>query len=72
MEAVPICSVGLEKYATKTIETTKTITPDHMATLQLPDDVSLCRYHVILVLEEQTPDKKRRAPLAFPIDHYGP
>lgn len=56
----------------KTIETTITVTPERKATLQLPDDISPGLHHVVLVLESQAEEKIKRAPLVFPIDHYGP
>jgi hypothetical protein len=56
----------------KTIETTVTVTPERKITLQLPDDVSPGLHRVVLVLENQPPVQTKRAPLVFPIDHYGP
>jgi hypothetical protein len=55
----------------RTLQITATITPDHELKIQLPSDISAGDYQIVLVLEEQPPQKQRQ-PFQFPVDDYGP
>lgn len=53
-----------------TIQTTAIITPEHKLTLQIPTDIPVGEYQVVLVIEAQP--VKKRLPFKFPVDDYGP
>ena len=54
----------------RTLETIATVHPDGKLTLQAPVDMPAGDYQTVLVIEDQ-PTPKKRAPLNFPVDDYG-
>lgn len=61
----------------KTIEITATVTEDGKLTVQLPSDIPPGEHQIVLVIDEKpVPEKsstqKKRPPLNFPVDNYGP
>jgi len=55
----------------KAIETTATITSDHLVTLASVDDLSPGQYRVIILIDE-TPSPAVRPPLDLPVHDVGP
>jgi hypothetical protein len=49
----------------KTIETTATITPEGIVTVQVPPDILPGEYRVLLVIDEQPIVREKRPPLKF-------
>jgi hypothetical protein len=61
----------------KAIETIATVTEDGFLTMQLPLDIPVGEYQVVLVIDQQPlteklVTKEKRPPLNFPVDNYDP
>ena len=56
----------------RTIETTAIVTNDGKITVHLPADIPPGEHHVVMVIDEQPTQKKKRPPLDFPVDSWGP
>jgi hypothetical protein len=56
----------------KTIDTTAVVTEDNTLIARVTADISPGEHRVILVIDEALAAKQSRAPLDFPVDHYGP
>ncbi len=54
----------------QTLETIATVHPDGKLTLQVPVNMPAGDYQTVLVIEDR-PTPKKRAPLNFPVDDYG-
>lgn len=55
----------------KTIETKAVVTEDKRLTVQVPEHIVSGEYHVVVIIDENTEEKRSRPPLNFPIDSYG-
>lgn len=49
----------------KTIETIAVVTPDHLLTVQLPEDVAPGEHHVVVLIDGEQEAGQRREPLQF-------
>lgn len=55
----------------KTIETTGTISSEHLLTVLVPEDIPPGLRKVVVILEEAAQDQRPHPPFDFPVDHYG-
>ena len=55
----------------RALQMTAIVTPNHELTVQLPPEIPAGSYQIVLVIEEQ-PTQEKRKPFKFPVDDYGP
>ena len=56
----------------RTVETVASVIAGGTLTLQVPVDVPPGDHQVVLVIDERPIPPKKRPPLNFPVDSYGP
>lgn len=56
----------------KTIETTATVSPEGTLFMRIPPSILPGEHRVVIVIDEEPANRRKKTALKFPVDHYGP